>query len=91
MKNKENYMIQDYYKYIESEIIKHTFVSADKINLTPLNNPAQTSKNTYCTYGITVFDPKKSFILKVDIPEGKKPWWNRLWCYIKGLFIKKCH
>lgn len=56
--------IQDYYKYIESEIIKRTFVSADKINLTSLNNPVQISKNTYCTHGIPVFDPKKSFILK---------------------------
>ena len=58
------------------------------IEPTPLNNPAQTSKNTYGIYGIPVFDPKKSFILKVDVPEGKKPWCKRLWRYIKRLFVK---
>ena len=82
-------MIQDYYEYIESEIMKRTFIPADKINLTPLNNHAQTSKNIYGIYGTPVIDHKKSFILKVDVPEGKKPWYKRLWCYIKGLFIKR--
>lgn len=36
-------------------------------------------------YGIQVFDPAKTYIMHVDIPEGKTPWYKRLWKFIRRI------
>ena len=54
----------------------------------PVKNPAR-MKGMYDFYGVPVLDPTKQFILTVDIPEGKKPWYNRLWQYIKRIINRR--
>ena len=67
----------------ERMMLKETMVILDKMELTPMTNPAASGR--YYMHGIPVFDPTKTFILPVNIPESKKPWYKRLCNMIKRL------
>ena len=73
---------------IDREIMRSVFLSQIKLQATEL--PKMTTDNyarQYAMYGVPVIsDPTKLYILNIDIPEEKKPWYKRLWKSIKAFF-----
>lgn len=70
---------------IDKKIIAETAVSLGKLEYTPLNIGTSGNMANYGLFGISVIDPTKTYILKVEIPEDKKPWYKRLKNMIKRL------
>lgn len=83
----------DEYKKILEEIDREILCSSliPKLDYMPMTElPKMATSNyarQYPIYGVPVIaDSAKLYILKLDIPEGKKAWYKRLWLFIKSMF-----
>lgn len=73
---------------IEKEIFRSLLIPKDFLPMTELPKMAISNyARQYPIYGVPVIeDPTKLYVLKLDIPEGKTPWYKRLWLFIKSMF-----
>ena len=74
---------------IDKEIMRSVLIP--KLEFMPMTElPSMTTgnyANQYQMYEVPVIeDPTKLYILNVDLSEEKKPWYKRLWLFIKNIF-----
>lgn len=71
---------------LNNELLRSVLIPKDLLKPTELPHTIGNYIGDYTIYGVPVItDPTKLYILKIDIPEEKKPWYKRLWKYIKRI------